>query len=140
MDNICSALDALRNLSPRRPVSFQDPFSFLGLNPHAKPFSPPESSAHPGAVNHEAARETVIRAVSRMRRSVWPLHSGGDAGATEVMEVTFHIGHALEDDATRTRYLVDLQPMFDKMAKLPDGKWRAASEFCGNFWQQMGWW
>ncbi|KAK1953577.1 hypothetical protein LY78DRAFT_730863 [Colletotrichum sublineola] len=138
-DNICSALDALHDLYLRRPASFQDPFSFLGLDPRAPPFDPPESSAHPGAPNHEAARKTVTAAVSRIREPVWAMHLAGEAGAKRVVEATFHVGYVLEDDATRTKYLIDLQPILDKMAKYPGGKWRAASTFCGEFWRRMGW-
>ncbi|KAF9869908.1 hypothetical protein CkaCkLH20_12615 [Colletotrichum karsti] len=139
VDNICSALDSLYNLYGRRPTSFQDPFTFLKLDPRAPPFHPPELSAHPGAANHAEAHRAVTLAIARMRNSVWARHASGDPRAAVVLDVTFDIAHALEDDATRIRYLVDVEPKFSKMARYPDGKWRVANEFCGEFWRRVGW-
>ncbi|KDN62569.1 hypothetical protein CSUB01_04593 [Colletotrichum sublineola] len=75
MDHICSALDAFHSLY-RRPTSFQDPFSFLGLDLRAPPFNPPEYSAYLGAANHKAVYKAVAAAVLRMREPVWALYLG----------------------------------------------------------------
>ncbi|GKT97283.1 hypothetical protein Ct61P_15133 [Colletotrichum tofieldiae] len=128
IDNSCSALFALLRLQPT-------PFAFLGLDPHAEPFSPVEESAHPGARWHVAARQRVLDAAAALRTSVWALHEGGDRAATAVVQASWHVGHMLTDDATRTWFLTHIPPRLET-AREPG---LVVRELCQHVWDARGW-
>ncbi|GJC90587.1 hypothetical protein ColLi_13425 [Colletotrichum liriopes] len=141
-DNICSSMLALRKLSPDRPDATPLPFEFLGLDPYAKPFSPIENSAHAGAKWHADAHRAVWDASARMRASVWSRYTAGDEGARDVVEALWHVGHMLTDDATRSRFLSELQPRLEPSRSIlpwmPRSRHKETQAYCQEAWNSRG--
>ncbi|KAK6221194.1 hypothetical protein QIS74_04923 [Colletotrichum tabaci] len=144
-DYICSALFFLRKLSPHRPESALTPFQFLRLDPNARPFKPVDKSAHAGAPWYGLVRAAVQEAVVRVRASVWPRYVAGEENAAAVIDALWHVGHMLTDDASRLRFLDQVQPKLEasswhqSQAAADRSKAKVITGLCSGMWSRRAW-
>lgn len=99
---ICLAIHHLR-AHALTPALAPEPFAALGLDSLAAPFQPPSDSAHRSGAMYTAAHDALTDAWARA-----VVDADGAGGWIGILSV---VAAALEDDAARTVYLVEMVPV-----------------------------